>query len=214
MGWQLPRQILTKSKKFQNSKFFWGEFLIYIKEEFSHKKIWILKFFGLRQNLTWQLPAQIKKGCSKFWICYTFKNCLNCGTNFIFKKPWANNVLNFSKKFGFKKFPRRIFFWKSRIAPIFFTFQDMKNWTRFVATTKKKLLVKIWWSFSNKVVLTIGSNMSQILNKWDYSGNQNWTGLKLDQSATHRTPNLSISGPFLRFLTDQNKNACSNLHIS
>ena len=65
------------------------------KREFSPKKFWILKFFGLRQNLTWQLPAQIKKGCSKFWICHTFKYCLNCGTNSIFKKQWADNVLKF-----------------------------------------------------------------------------------------------------------------------
>ena len=81
--------------KISKFKIFCGKLLIQIKREFSQKKFWILKFFGLRQNLTWQLPAQIKKGCSKFWICHTFKNCLNCGTNSIFKKLGEDNVLIF-----------------------------------------------------------------------------------------------------------------------
>ena len=38
------------------------------------------------------LSAQIKKGCPKFWICYTFKDYLNCGTNFSFEKQWADNI--------------------------------------------------------------------------------------------------------------------------
>ena len=95
LGLQLPRQILTKSKKFQNPKFFGGEFFFDKWLRIFHKNFWILKFFGLRQNLTRQLQAQIKKGCSKFWICHTFKNFLNCGTNSTFKKRWADNVLIF-----------------------------------------------------------------------------------------------------------------------
>ena len=95
LGWQLPRQILTKSKKFQNSKIFLGKFIFDIIRRFSPKNFWNLKFFGLRQNLTRQLQAQIKKGCSKFWICHTFKNFLTCGTNSTFKKWWADNVLIF-----------------------------------------------------------------------------------------------------------------------
>ena len=43
----------------------------------------------------WQLPAQIKKRSSKFWICNTFKNYLNYGTNFTFEKLRAINVLSF-----------------------------------------------------------------------------------------------------------------------
>ena len=35
------------------------------------------------------------KGCSKFWIFYTFKNCLNCDTNSFFKKQRADKVLIF-----------------------------------------------------------------------------------------------------------------------
>ena len=79
-----------------------------------------LKFFGLRQNLTRQLPAQIKKGCSKFWICHTFKYCLNCGTNSIFKKQWADNVLIF---FSFHTRPifdvKILEFWKFFYVKIF-----------------------------------------------------------------------------------------------
>ena len=81
----------------KNSKFkkFLGEILSRFKLRIFKKKLRILKIFGLRQNLTRQLQAQIKKGCSKFWICHTFKNCLNCGTNFTFKKLGADNVLIF-----------------------------------------------------------------------------------------------------------------------
>ena len=74
---------------------FYGKFVIIYQRRIPPKKFWILKFFGLRQNLTRQLQAQIKKGCSKFWICHTFKNFLNCGTNSTFKKRWADNVLIF-----------------------------------------------------------------------------------------------------------------------
>ena len=95
LGLQLPRQILTKSKKFQNPKFFWGEFIFDKRLRIFHKNFWISKIFRLRQNLTRQLQAQIKKGCSKFWICHTIKNFLNCGTNSTFKKRWADNVLIF-----------------------------------------------------------------------------------------------------------------------
>ena len=80
-------------QKISKSKIFWGEFFFDKWLQIFHKNFWILKFFGLRQNLTWQLPAQIKKGCSKFWICHTFKNFLNCGDNSTFKKRWADNVL-------------------------------------------------------------------------------------------------------------------------
>ena len=90
---QLPRQILTKSKKFQNPKFFLGKYFFDKRLIILHKIFWILKIFGLRQNLTRQLQARIKKGCSKFWICHTFKNFLNCGDNSTFKKRWADNVL-------------------------------------------------------------------------------------------------------------------------
>ena len=83
---------VQKIAKFKN---FYGKFLIVYQRRIPPKKFWILKFFGLRQNLTRQLPAQIKKGCSKFWICHTFKNCLNCGTISIFKKLWADDVLIF-----------------------------------------------------------------------------------------------------------------------
>ena len=95
LGQQLPRQILTKSKKFQNPKFFWGNSSLINDYEFSIKIFWVFKFFGLRQNLTRQLQAQIKEGCSKFWICHTFNNFLNCGANSTFKKWWADNVLIF-----------------------------------------------------------------------------------------------------------------------
>ena len=71
---------------------FYGKFVIIYQRRIPPKKFWILKFFGLRQNLTRQLQAQIKKGCSKFWICHTFKNFLNCGNNSTFKKRWADNV--------------------------------------------------------------------------------------------------------------------------
>ena len=90
LGLQLPRQILN----FKIQKFLWKT-LIRLSKKNSPKKFWILKFFGLRQNLTRQLQAQIKKGYSKFWICHTFKNFLNCGTNSTFKKRWADDVLNF-----------------------------------------------------------------------------------------------------------------------
>ena len=82
-------------QKISKSKIFGGEFLFDKRIRVFHKNFWILKFFGLRQNLTRQLQAQIKKGCSKFWICHTFNNFLNCGTNSSFKKRWADNVLNF-----------------------------------------------------------------------------------------------------------------------
>ena len=82
-------------QKISKSKIFWGQFFFDKRIRVFHKNFWILKFFGLRQNLTQQLPAQIKKGCSKFWICHTFKYCLNCSTNSIFKKQWADNVLIF-----------------------------------------------------------------------------------------------------------------------
>ena len=74
---------------------FLGKILSRFRLRIFKKIFWILKFFGLRQNLTRQLQAQIKKGCSKFWICHTFKNFLNCGTNSTFKKRWADNVLIF-----------------------------------------------------------------------------------------------------------------------
>ena len=95
LGLQLPHQILKKSKKFQNPKFFGGEFFFDKRLRIFHKNFWILKFFGLRQILTRQLSAQIKKCCSKFWIFHTFKNFLNCGTNSIFKKLGADNILIF-----------------------------------------------------------------------------------------------------------------------
>ena len=82
-------------QKISKFKKFWGKILLWYKLRIPPKKFWILKFFGLRQNLTRQLPAQIKKGCPKFWICYTFKDYLNCGTNFSFEKQWADNVLSF-----------------------------------------------------------------------------------------------------------------------
>ena len=85
-----------------------------------HKKFWLLKFFGLRQNLTRQLQAQIKKGCSKFWICHTFKNFLNCGDNSTFKKRWADNVL---KKISFHTRPifdvKILEFWKKKSSKFF-----------------------------------------------------------------------------------------------
>ena len=46
LGWQLLRQILTKSKKFQNSKFFGGKSSNCIKNEFPQKNFWILKFLA------------------------------------------------------------------------------------------------------------------------------------------------------------------------
>ena len=82
-------------QKISKSKIFWGEFFFDKWLQIFHKNFWILKFFGLRQNLTRQLQAQIKKGCSKFWICHTFNNFLNCGANSTFKKWWADNVLIF-----------------------------------------------------------------------------------------------------------------------
>ena len=122
LGWQLPCQILTKSIKFQISIFFLGKLLIYIKEEFPKENFLILKFFGLRQNLTRQLPAQIKKRSSKFWICYTFKNYLNCGTNFIFEKLRAINVF------------------------IFFLFHVWPILTRFFfRNSKKKFRQNLYW---------------------------------------------------------------------
>ena len=66
-----------------------------MKREFSPKKFWILKFFGLRQNLTRQLPAQIKKVYSKFLIFHTFRKYLNCGTKFFFGQHRAECVLIF-----------------------------------------------------------------------------------------------------------------------
>ena len=39
------------------------------------------------------LKIELEKGCSKFWISNTFKHFLYCGTNSIFKKQWADNVL-------------------------------------------------------------------------------------------------------------------------
>ena len=86
---------VQKISKFKN---FYGKFVIIYQRRIPPEKFWILKFFGLRQNLTRQLQAQIKKGCSKFWICHTFNNFLNCGTNSTFKKQWADNVL---KKISF-----------------------------------------------------------------------------------------------------------------
>ena len=82
-------------QKISKFKIFLGKILLWYKLRIPPKKFWILKFFGLRQNLTRQLQAKIKKGYSKFWICHTFKNFLNCGTNSTFKKRWADNVLNF-----------------------------------------------------------------------------------------------------------------------
>ena len=82
-------------QKISKSKIFWGEFFFDKRLRIFHKNFWISKIFRLRQNLTRQLQAQIKKGCSKFWICHTFKNFLNCGTNSILKKRWADNVLIF-----------------------------------------------------------------------------------------------------------------------
>ena len=111
----LLRQILTKSKKFQNSKIFWGKFIFDIIRRFSPKKFWILKFFGLRQNLTRQLPAQIKKVFSKFWICYTICKYLSCGAKIFFKKVGAEGVLIFflifdATHFDAKNFDFQIFF--------------------------------------------------------------------------------------------------------
>ena len=46
LGWQLLRQILTKSKKFQNSKFFGGKSSNCIKNEFPQKKFLNFEIFG------------------------------------------------------------------------------------------------------------------------------------------------------------------------
>ena len=111
-----------EDQKISRLKNFYGKFLIVYQRRIPPKKFWILKFFGLRQNLTRQLQAQIKKGCSKFWICHTFKNFLNCGTNSTFKKRWADNVLIFffishsthfwRENFGILKFFfRQNFYW-------------------------------------------------------------------------------------------------------
>ena len=54
-------------KNFKIQKFLWKLCNHLSKKNFP-QKFWILKFFGLRQNLTRQLQTQIKKGCSKFWI--------------------------------------------------------------------------------------------------------------------------------------------------
>ena len=86
---------LDEVQKISKFKIFWENFFLDLNYKFSKKHFLILKNFGLRQNSTRQLPAQIKKGCSKFWICHTFKDCLNCGTNFSIKKLWADNVLNY-----------------------------------------------------------------------------------------------------------------------
>ena len=83
---------VQKISKFKN---FYGKFVIIYQRRIPPKKFWILKFFGLRQNLTRQLQAQIKKGCSKFWICHTFKNFLTCGDNSTFKKRWADVLIFF-----------------------------------------------------------------------------------------------------------------------
>ena len=99
---------------------FYGKFVIIYQRRIPPKKFWILKIFGLRQNLTRQLQAQIKKGCSKFWICHTFKNFLNCGDNSTFKKRWADNVL---KKISFHTRPifdvKILEFWKKNFVKIF-----------------------------------------------------------------------------------------------
>ena len=108
---------VQKISKFKN---FYGKFVIIYQRRIPPKKFWILKFFGLRQNLTRQLQAQIKKGCSKFWICHTFKNFLNCGDNSTFKKRWADNVL---KKISFHTRPifdvKILEFWKKNFVKIF-----------------------------------------------------------------------------------------------
>ena len=108
---------VQKISKFKN---FYGKFVIIHQRRIPLKKFWILKFFGLRQNLTRQLQAQIKKGCSKFWICHTFKNFLNCGDNSTFKKRWADNVL---KKISFHTRPifdvKILEFWKKKFVKIF-----------------------------------------------------------------------------------------------
>ena len=57
------------------------------------------------------------KGCSKFWIFYTFKNCLNCDTNSFFKKQRADKVLIFF--FLFHTWPifdvKILEFWKKNV---------------------------------------------------------------------------------------------------
>ena len=83
---------VPKISKFQN---FYGKFVIIYQRRIPPKKFWILKFFGLRQNLTRQLPAQIKKVFSKFWICYTICRYLSCGAKIFFKKVGAECVLIF-----------------------------------------------------------------------------------------------------------------------
>ena len=77
-GRQLPSQILTKIIS-------WFKWRIFPKIFLN------LEIFWTSSKLT----AQIIKGCSKFWIFHTFKYCLNCSTNSIFKKQWADNVLSF-----------------------------------------------------------------------------------------------------------------------
>ena len=109
-------------QKISKSKIFWGEFFFDKRLRIFHKNFWILKFFGLRQNLTRQLQAQIKKGCSKFWICHTFKNFLNCGDNSTFKKRWADNVLK--KNF----ISHSTHFWRENFGILEFFFRQNFYW--------------------------------------------------------------------------------------
>ena len=109
-------------QKISKSKMFWGEFFFDKQRRIFHKNFWILKFFGLRQNLTSQLQAQIKKGYSKFWICHTFKNFLNCGTNYTFKKRWADNVLIFFF------ISHSTHFWRENFGILEFFFPQIFSW--------------------------------------------------------------------------------------
>ena len=109
-------------QKISKSKIFWREFFFDKRLRIFHKNFWISKIFRLRQNLTRQLQAQIKKGCSKFWICHTFKNFLNCGTNSIFKKQWADNVLIFFS------FHTRPIFWRENFGILEKIFRQNFYW--------------------------------------------------------------------------------------
>ena len=85
-------------------------FFFYIKtctkfDQETKKYFW--KFFGLRQNLTGQYQAQIKKGTSRIRMCYKVWYYLNCDTKIVL--IWACNCpvkiwrspKNFKNKFSF-----------------------------------------------------------------------------------------------------------------
>ena len=93
LGLQLPRQILTKSKKFQNSKIFMENSYSFIKQKFPPKNFGFWKeYFPNLLEIT-LLPRFFVYWARyfKFWLLAYFLILLNCAK---FEKDWTTFILH------------------------------------------------------------------------------------------------------------------------